>query len=624
MTMTLKNLSPGGLLQLILLLVTLHYRVGEAVNSEGIALQDFKQRLDDPVGALSNWNDSDITPCNWKGIVCQNLTNVVISINLPSRNLSGIVSPQLSNLKYLEQLKLHNNNFCGKLPEPFSNLTNLRVLNLRKNAFSGYIAPSLGMLKNLRIMELANNKLEGPIPESFGSLVTHLKYFNVSNNQLSGKVPEEVLRRFNGSSYLGNANLCGVSGVGLSPCTPSPALAPASEPSLPLRPHTSSLSLVQIILMSVGLFLAFKFGIAVLLILRWMRKDTDIEISLGAGGKIVMFQGGHGVAPTSREILRAMRLIRKKHIIGEGGYGVVYKLELKDHPPMAIKKLKACLESARSFENELDTLGTVKHRNLVKLRGFCSSPSVKLLIYDFLPGGNLDQLLHGEKMEKDFVVDWPIRYRIALGVARGLAYLHHGCAPRIIHGDVSSSNILLDTEFEPYLSDFGLAKLVTANDTHVSVTVGGTLGYVAPEFAKSGKATEKVDVYSYGVILLELLSGRRAVDESLSDEYANLAGWVRDLHSNGKATEAIDEYLRETVAGVDLDLLLEVAYHCISLNPHDRPQMNKVVETLEIFTETGYSPSGTSARTSHADPSKPLASDIPGFRPIGSYFIFDT
>jgi serine/threonine protein kinase len=108
-----------------------------------------------------------------------------------------------------------------------------------------------------------------------------------------------------------------------------------------------------------------------------------------------MFQGGRAPAPTSKEMLRAMRLIRKKHIIGEGGYGVVYKLEVQDHPPLAIKKLKTCLESARSFENELDTLGTVKHRNLVKLRGFCSSPSVKLLIYDFLPGGNLDQLLHG-------------------------------------------------------------------------------------------------------------------------------------------------------------------------------------------------------------------------------------
>lgn len=230
----------------------------------------------------------------------------------------------------------------------------------------------------------------------------------------------------------------------------------------------------------------------------------------------------------------------------------------------------------------------------------------------------------GEKKEEDFVVDWPIRYKIALGVARGLSYLHHGCAPRIIHGDVSSSNILLDAQFEPHLSDFGLAKLVTADDTHVSVTAGGTLGYVAPEFAKSRKATEKVDVYSYGVVLLELLSGRRAVDDALSEEYANLAGWVRELHSNGKASEAIEVYLRETVAAVDLDLLLEVAFHCISLNPHDRPQMSKVVETLEILAETGFSPAGTSARTSYADLFKPPGSEIPGFRPIGGYFVFDT
>lgn len=197
------------------------------------------------------------------------------------------------------------------------------------------------------------------------------------------------------------------------------------------------------------------------------------------------------------------------------------------------------------------------------------------------------------------VVDWPIRYRIAVGVARGLAYLHHGCDPRIIHGDVSSTNILLDTEFEPYLSDFGLAKLVTTNDTHVTVTVGGTFGYVAPEFAKSGKATEKVDVYSYGVILLELLSRRRAVDDSMPDDYTNLAAWARTLHNECRAKEIVDQNLRDTVAGVDLDLVLEVACHCVSLNPNDRPQMNKVVETLEILTESALTPSATSVRTSH-------------------------
>lgn len=314
-------------------------------------------------------------------------------------------------------------------------------------------------------------------------------------------------------------------------------------------------------------------------------------------GKIVMFQGAAKALPSSKEVLQATRLIRKKHIIGEGGYGVVYKLQVNDYPPLAIKKLKTCLESERSFENELDTLGTVKHRNLVKLRGFCSSPSVKILVYDFLPGGNVDQLLH-HATEENLPVDWPIRYRIALGVARGLAYLHHSCEPRIIHGDVSSSNILLDNEFEPYLSDFGLAKLVSTNDTHVTMTVGGTFGYVAPEFAKSGHATDKVDVYSYGVVLLELLSGRRAVDESMSDEYANLAGWVRELHNCGRALEIVDPNLRDTVKDVALDLLLEVACHCVSLSSYDRPQMNKVVELLELLSDTASSPIRSSLTTS--------------------------
>ncbi|KAG0630232.1 hypothetical protein M758_1G163800 [Ceratodon purpureus] len=481
------------------------------------------------------------------------------------------------------------------MPPAFSNFTSLRVLNLRNNSITGSIPESFGKLKNLRILDMANNKLEGSIPESFSNL-TSMYYLDLSNNQLSGRVPEGALLRFNISSYLGNADLCGLASVGLPSCSPPPVLAPSFGPSSPPVTRKPSLSLVQIVLLSVGLFLGFKFIIAVILIMRWVRKDNHIEINLGAGGKIVMFQGGANV-PTSKEMLRALRLIRKQHIIGEGGFGVVYKLQVNEHPTLAVKKLKSCLESERSFENELDTLGTVKHRNLVKLKGFCSAPNVKLLIYDFLPGGNLDQLLHGEK-DENVVIDWPIRYRIALGVARGLSYLHHGCDPRIIHGDVSSTNILLDTDFQPYLSDFGLAKLVNTTDTHVTVTVGGTFGYVAPEFAKSGKATEKVDVYSYGVILLELLSGRRAVDENMPDDYTNLAGWVRSLHSHGNAIDIVDKNLRDSVAGVELDLLLEVACHCISLNPQDRPQMNKVVETLEILTETGMTPSGTSVRTS--------------------------
>lgn len=367
-------------------------------------------------------------------------------------------------------------------------------------------------------------------------------------------------------------------------------------PLLCLVRATSSLSVVQIVLLSVGLFLGFKFIIAAIFIMRWMKKDNKIEINLGTGGKIVMFQGVQSV-PSSKEMLEALRKIRKNHIIGEGGYGIVYKLEIPGYPPLAVKKLKICLESERSFENELDTLGTLKHRNLVKLKGFCSGPNVKLLFYDYLPGGNLDQLLYGDK-EENVIIDWPIRYRVALGVARGLAYLHHGCDPRIIHGDVSSTNILLDTDFESYLSDFGLAKLLTMNDSHVTVTVGGTFGYVAPEFAKSGRATEKVDVYSYGVILLELLSGRRAVDEDMSDDYTNLAGWVRELNSTGKSMEVVDKNLRDTVPSVELELLLEIACHCISLKPQDRPTMHKVVETLELLTETGMSPAGTSMRTS--------------------------
>ncbi|CAK9234230.1 unnamed protein product [Sphagnum troendelagicum] len=325
-----------------------------------------------------------------------------------------------------------------------------------------------------------------------------------------------------------------------------------------------------------------------------MKTDTKLEINVGTGGKLVMFQSGV-IVPSSREMFRAISRVRKRDIVGEGAYGVVYKLVLKDDSVFAVKKLKQCLENQRSFENELNTLATVKHRNLVRLRGFCTAPQSKLLIYDFLPNGSVDELLH-EKSTELKVVNWVIRYRVAIGVARGLAYLHHGCDPSIIHGDISSTNILLDHHFEPHISDFGLAKLLDSSDTHITATVGGTFGYIAPEYAKTGQATEKVDVYSYGVLLLEILSGRRPTDDffTVTEDHVNLAGWVRNLCKEGHESDVVDTYLKDRTPYEELRLLLEVACQCVSLLPQDRPSMTKVVEALETLTDNIESVSSSS------------------------------
>ncbi|KAG0625730.1 hypothetical protein M758_2G076700 [Ceratodon purpureus] len=575
---------------------------GTALTSEGLALLDFKKQVNDRVGILRSWNISDISPCNWRGIVCNNFTNRVVTVNLPRSSFNGTISPQLGTLSELRRLGLHFNKLTGVIPASLGNLTYLRELYLHNNSLTGALPDSLGLLPKLRVLDVSFNNLEGAVPES---------YINLTS------------RKF---LWTGNHLLCGNPLLGLPAC-PSENLESNPVGHVPRNPW----SVWKILLVSVGAFLFFKLIIGLLLLRRWLRDDKKREIDLGKGGKLVMFKGGSTV-PTSREMLRVIRRITKKDVIGEGGFGKVYKITLKDNTSFAVKKLKHCLEAARGFENELETLGEIKHCNLVKLRGYCVAPLMKLLIYDFVPNGTLDELLHPHtEIEKLYPVDWPTRVRVALGVARALAYIHHSCEPRIVHRDISANNVLLDENFEPRLSDFGLAKLLNSNDTHATVTVAGTFGYVSPEYAKTGQATEKSDVYSYGVLLLEILSGRRPTDSSISEEHVNLAGWVRNLQENCQEFEMVEKRWRDTVPHRELALFMEIACRCVSLEPSKRPRMDKVAHHLERLMDCDSTSSvftlsnNTSTRTGHGRRSHDFLdiSDLPGFRHDGHRYIID-
>lgn len=235
------------------------------------------------------------------------------------------------------------------------------------------------------------------------------------------------------------------------------------------------------------------------------------------------------------DIMRMTENLSEKYIIGYGASSTVYKCVLKNCRPVAVKKLYShypqCL---KEFETELNTVGSIKHRNLVSLQGYSLSPSGYLLFYDYMENGSLWDILHGKLQiaslfgwyivlkrrenatfagtSKKKKLDWNTRLRIALGAAQGLAYLHHDCSPRIIHRDVKSSNILLDKDYEPHLTDFGIAKSLCTSKTHTSTFLMGTIGYIDPEYARTSRLTEKSDVYSYGIVLLELLTGWKAVD----------------------------------------------------------------------------------------------------------------
>ncbi|KAL6008604.1 LRR receptor-like serine/threonine-protein kinase FEI 1 [Asimina triloba] len=330
-----------------------------------------------------------------------------------------------------------------------------------------------------------------------------------------------------------------------------------------------------------GCFLYKKFG----------KSDSKgFAMDVSAGASIVMF---HGDLPySSKDIIKKLETLNEEHVIGSGGFGTVYRLAMDDGNVFALKRIMKTNDGLdRFFERELEILGSIKHRYLVNLRGYCNSPSSKLLIYDFLPGGSLDEALHGESLllitenvvhstERSEQLDWDARLNIIMGAAKGLAYLHHDCSPRIIHRDIKSSNILLDGNLEARVSDFGLAKLLEDEESHKTTVVAGTFGYLAPEYMQSGRATEKTDVYSFGVLVLEVLSGKRPTDSSFIEKGLNIVGWLNFLVAEHRQREMVDPQC-EGVQVESLDALLSVAIQCVSSSPEDRPTMHKVVQVLE-------------------------------------------
>ncbi|CAA7055576.1 unnamed protein product [Microthlaspi erraticum] len=279
----------------------------------------------------------------------------------------------------------------------------------------------------------------------------------------------------------------------------------------------------------------------------------------------------------------------EKNLLGEGGFGCVYKGVLADGREVAVKQLKiGGSQGEREFKAEVEIISRVHHRHLVTLVGYCIVEQHRLLVYDYVPNNTLHFHLHAPGRP---VMTWATRVKVAAGAARGIAYLHEDCHPRIIHRDIKSSNILLDNSFEALVADFGLAKIAQELDlhTHVSTRVMGTFGYMAPEYATSGKLSEKADVYSYGVILLELITGRKPVDTSqpLGDE--SLVEWARPLLNqaieNEEFEELVDPRLEKNFVPGEMFRMVEAAAACVRHSAAKRPKMSQVVRALDTLEE---------------------------------------
>lgn len=515
-------------------------------------------------------------------------------IDLSANEFTGLIPANLGNLVDLNKLLLNGNALSGAIPWEISRCTNLQLLDLSFNRFSGQLPADMGKMQGLEIaLNLSWNNFSGSIPEQFSGLtklasldlshnllsgnlsalaqLQNLVSLNVSFNDFSGSLPDTSLfRSLPASDLSGNSALCTSEEV----CFMSTG-APSNRESFEVK-------LVMILLFSVT---AVMMLLGIWLVTRVRRMgDRQMEDSeIGWPWQMTSFQKLNFSAD---DIVDALV---DSNIIGKGCSGVVYKAEMGNGDIIAVKKLwtgkESECEKARerdSFSAEVNTLGSIRHRNIVRLLGCCTNGRSKLLMYDYMPNGSLGGLLH----EKRSMLDWEIRYNIVLGAAQGLAYLHHDCRPPILHRDVKANNILLGSQYEPYLADFGLAKLVDSADFNISsTTVAGSYGYIAPEYGYTMKITQKIDVYSFGVVLLEVITGKQPIDPTIP-EGVHLVEWARESVQSNKvadSAEVIDPRLqgRPDTQIQEMLQVLGVAFLCVNSNPDERPTMKDVAALLK-------------------------------------------
>ncbi|EXC34225.1 LRR receptor-like serine/threonine-protein kinase FEI 1 [Morus notabilis] len=550
-----------------------------ALTEEGLTLLEIKSTLNDSKNFLINWQATDKSPCKWTGISCH---------------------PEDQRVR---SMALHQNSLHGNIPVEITNCTDLRALYLRANYLQGGIPSNIGNLSYLTILDLSSNLLKGAIPSSIGRL-TRLRSLNLSTNFFSGEIPDiGVLSTFGSNAFTGNLDLCGQQVH--KPCHTSfgfPAVLPHTESDeavgklwsiFPAKRRSSHYIRGLII----GAMCILGLALVVLLLFLWVRLLSKKERAAKrysevrkqkvheASTKLITF---HGDLPyPSCEIIEKLEALDEEDVVGSGGFGTVYRMVMNDCGTFAVKRIDRSREgSDQVFERELEILGSIKHINLVNLRGYCRLPASRLLIYDYLAMGSLDDFLHEHGSEGQSL-NWSDRLKIALGSARGLAYLHHDCSPRIVHRDIKSSNILLDENLEPHVSDFGLAKLLVDEDAHVTTVVAGTFGYLAPEYLQSGRATEKSDVYSFGVLLLELVTGKRPTDPSFVKRGLNVVGWLNTLLKENRLEDIVDKRCKDVDAET-IEAILEIAARCTDANPDDRPSMNEVLQLLEQEVMSPY------------------------------------
>ncbi|URD93277.1 Leucine rich repeat N-terminal domain [Musa troglodytarum] len=546
----------------------------KGVNDEVQALMGIKASLKDPHSVLENWDQDSVDPCSWTMVTCSP-ENLVIGLGTPSQNLSGTLSPSIGNLTNLQIILLQSNNISGPVPQEIARLSNLKTLDLSNNYFTGEIPTSIGHLSSLRYLRLNNNSLCGAVPLSLTNL-TQLAFLDLSYNNLSGPIPSFAAKTFN---IVGNPLICATGTekecLGMMPMPISYNLSNSESTATPGRQRnhkvalalSSSIGFACLIVLVVGLLL-WRRQRRMQQILFQVDERHDDEVCLGNLKKFRF-----------RELQAATDNFSSKNILGKGGFGIVYRGHLTDGTMVAVKRLKdgSTASGDIQFQREVEMISLAVHRNLLRLCGFCMTASERLLVYPFMSNGSVASRLKGKPPP-----DWITRKRIAVGAARGLLYLHEQCDPKIIHRDVKAANILLDDYCEAVVGDFGLAKLLDHRDSHVTTAVRGTVGHIAPEYLSTGQSSEKTDVFGFGILLLELITGRTALEFGKSvNQKGTMLDWVKKIHQEKKLELLMDRNLKHNYDRIELDEMVKVALLCTQFHPGHRPKMSEVVRMLE-------------------------------------------
>uniref|UniRef100_A0ACD5X6Q2 Uncharacterized protein n=1 Tax=Avena sativa TaxID=4498 RepID=A0ACD5X6Q2_AVESA len=608
------------------------------------------------VGPRVAWNVTDPAGvCAWTGVTCEhgrvtilrlpaaalagpipagslgNLT-ALTTLSLRFNALSGPLPDDLASAASLRSVFLNDNRLSGGFPQAFLALPGLVHLTLGRNDLSGPVPPQLANLTRLRVLLLESNRFDGQIPDL---PQTSLQQFNVSFNQLNGSIPAS-LRSQPQSAFLGMSSLCG-GPLGPCPGEPSPSPAPAVQPSSPTPPTPSApggnsgkksnnkLSGGAIAGIAIGSVLGAALLLFLLICLcrrSGRTKAPEVpprtpsptvipgggrkppELTSGAavapmatighphgpvgqstsGKRLVFFGSAAAVRPFDLEdLLRA-----SAEVLGKGAIGTTYKAVLESGATVAVKRLKDVTMSEPEFRDRIDEIGQLQHEFIVPLRAYYFSKDEKLLVYDFMPMGSLSALLHGNRGSGRTPLDWAARSSIALAAARGVEYIH-STSSTTSHGNIKSSNILLAKSYEARISDNGLATLVGSS----SAPSRGT-GYRAPEVTDPRRVSQKADVYSFGVLLLELLTGKAPSQAALNDEGVDLPRWVQSVVRSEWTAEVFDmEVLRHQDAEEQMGQLLQLAIDCVAPVPDARPTMSHVVMRIDEIKRSSESAEGT-------------------------------